>query len=163
VPVAVGVLAPLLVLPGFAWGAFGRLAAVDYPQEWRRVQAIVNADPRPGALVSLPWSAHRAFAWNGGRVILDPATKMFARRVVWNDALTVGLADGRLLRVAGEDPPARRLGGPIETGKGPLTSLFRAAGIRYALVVAPDQNMFRSRMPDAVTVFVGHEVLLLRL
>jgi hypothetical protein len=162
VPV-VGVLAPLLVLPGLAWGAFGRLAAVDYPGEWRRVQAIVNADPRPGALISLPWGAHRAFAWNGGRVILDPATKMFARPVVWNDALTVGLADGRRLRVGGEDPLAGRVGGPIEIGTGPLTSLLRAEGIRYALIAAPDENTFRLRLPGAVPAFEGRGVLLLRL
>nr|BFE86833.1 hypothetical protein GCM10020093_094340 [Planobispora longispora] len=47
--------APVLVLPTLALGAFGRLAAVDYPSGWRRVQEIVNADRAPGALLSLPW------------------------------------------------------------------------------------------------------------
>jgi len=104
VPALVGVLAPVLVLPTFAGGAFGRLAAVEYPPDWRAVQRIVNADPAPGALLSLPWGAHRSFAWNGGRVVLDPATKLFERRVLWDDTLLVGLPDGGRLRVRGEDP-----------------------------------------------------------
>ncbi|MEU8267010.1 hypothetical protein AB0B89_07565 [Sphaerisporangium sp. NPDC049002] len=163
VPAVVGVLVPVLVLPTFAWGASGRLAAVEYPDDWRRVQAIVNGDPRPGALISLPWGAHRAFAWNGGRVILDPATKSFARRVVWDDALVVGLAAGRPLRVAGEDLLARRVGAAIGTRGGALTSVLRAAGIRYVLIVGQDENAFRSRLPGATSVYVGRQVLLLRL
>ncbi len=147
----------------FAWGASGRLAAVEYPDDWRRVQAIVNGDPSPGALISLPWGAHRAFAWNGGRVILDPATKSFARRVVWDDALIVGRAGGRPLRVAGEDRLARRVGAAIAAGDGPLTSLLRAAGIRYVLIVAQNENAFRSRLPGAIPAYLGRQMLLLRL
>jgi hypothetical protein len=169
VPAAVGVLVPLLLLPAFAWGASGRLAAVRYPEEWRRVQAIVNGDTRPGALISLPWGAHRAFAWNGGRVILDPATKMFARRVVWNDTLVVGVRTARngagssTIRVGGEDVLARRMGAVIGTGRGPLTAFLRAAGIRYVLISGRNENAFRLRLPGATPAFVGSEVLLLRL
>ncbi|MFC7386894.1 hypothetical protein [Sphaerisporangium rhizosphaerae] len=180
----VAVLVPMLGLPGLAAGALGRLEAVEYPQDWGRVRAIVNGDPHPGALLSLPWGAHRAFAWNGGRVILDPATKSFARRVVWDDALLVGLGHGRVLRVAGEDPLARRVGallraetGPPAVGQGttgagprmdgrgagPLTESLRAVGIRYVLVVGPSENTFRSRVPGAVSVYVGLEMELLRL
>jgi hypothetical protein len=163
VPAVVGVLVPVLVLPTLAWGASGRLAAVEYPDDWRRVQEIVNGDPRPGALISLPWGAHRAFPWNGGRVILDPATKSFARRVIWDDTLLVGLAGGRLLRVPGEDLLGRRIGVAIGAGGGPLTSILRAAGIRYVLIAGRDDNVFRSRLPGAIPAFVGAEVLLLRL
>ncbi|MET8139104.1 hypothetical protein ABZU32_02215 [Sphaerisporangium sp. NPDC005288] len=180
----VALLVPMLGLPGLASGALGRLEAVEYPQDWGRVRAIVNGDPHPGALLSLPWGAHRAFAWNGGRVILDPATKSFARRVVWDDALLVGLGHGRVLRVAGEDPLARRVGallraetGPPAVGQGttgagprmdgqgvgPLTESLRAVGIRYVLVVGPSENTFRSRVPGAVSVYVGPEMELLRL
>ncbi|GAA3830015.1 hypothetical protein GCM10022226_58570 [Sphaerisporangium flaviroseum] len=163
VPGVVAVLVPLLVLPAFAWGASGRLAAVEYPDEWRRVQAIVNRDPRPGALISLPWGAHRAFAWNGGRVILDPATKSFARRVIWNDALVVGLGRRGSLRLRGEDFLGRRIGMVITARNGPLTQVLRAAGIRYVLITGRNENRFRSRLPGAVPAFVGNEVLLLRL
>ncbi|WP_248963536.1 hypothetical protein [Sphaerisporangium perillae] len=159
----VAALLPVLVMPLFAFGAAGRLVAVGYPEEWRRVQAIVNGDPRPGALLSLPWGAHRAFAWNGGRVILDPATKAFARRVVWNDALAVGLGRGRILQVAGEDRLGRRIGAVLGTRTGPLTAVLRAAGIRYVLIVRQNENTFRSRLPGAVPAFVGREMTLLRL
>ncbi|MFC4534595.1 hypothetical protein ACFO60_27875, partial [Sphaerisporangium dianthi] len=159
----VAVLVPVLVLPSLGWGASGRLGAVEYPRDWRRVQAIVNGDPRPGALLTLPWSAQRAFAWNGGRVILDPATKSFARRVVWNDALVVGLGGGRVLRVGGEDRLGRRIGTLLGTRTGPLTAVLRAEGIRYVLIVRQSENRFSSRLPGAVPAYVGPEMVLLRL
>jgi hypothetical protein len=158
----VALLAPVLALPGLAWGAWGRLDAVAYPAEWRRVQALVNGDPAPGALVSLPWSAHRAFGWNGGRVTLDPAVKLFARRVLWNDELVVGLPGGGALRVRGEDPEARRVGALLAAG-GPVTAALRARGVRYVLLWGPDQNMFQSRLPGAVPVHEGPELTLVRL
>ncbi|ADG87526.1 hypothetical protein TBS_24580 [Thermobispora bispora] len=152
---------PVLVLPTFALGAFGRLAAVEYPAEWRTVQRIVNRDPAPGALVSLPWGAYRAFEWNGGRVVLDPATKLFARRVLWDDTLIVGTAEGPI-RVAPEDPEARRIGALLARG-GPLTAALRDAGVRYVLVAGLDKNRFLSQVPGARVAWSGEELLLLRL
>ncbi|MFD8556299.1 hypothetical protein ACFV1N_03280 [Streptosporangium canum] len=156
--VAVAATVPVLVLPTFALGAFGRLSAVDYPDEWRRVQAIVNADPAPGALLSLPWGAHRAFAWNGRRVVLDPATKMFRRRVLWNDALLVGLPGGGRLRVASEDPAVAAAEAALRAGPGGRAAALAGLGVRYVLAQAGD-NTFQ----DAVTVFQGREIRLLRL
>ncbi|MFI6797985.1 hypothetical protein [Streptosporangium canum] len=156
--VAVAAAVPVLVLPTFALGAFGRLSAVDYPDEWRRVQAIVNADPAPGALLSLPWGAHRAFAWNGRRVVLDPATKMFRRRVLWNDALLVGLPGGGRLRVASEDPAVAAAEAALRAGPGGRAAALAGLGVRYVLAQAGD-NTFQ----DAVTVFQGREIRLLRL
>nr|WP_229811049.1 hypothetical protein [Streptosporangium pseudovulgare] len=155
---AVAAAVPVLVLPTFALGAFGRLAAVDYPDEWRRVQAIVNADPAPGALLSLPWGAHRAFGWNGHRVILDPATKMFRRRVLWNDALLVGLPGGGRLRVAPEDPATAGVDAALRAGPGAREAALARLGVRYVLTRAGDDT-FR----DAATVFTGPEIRLLRL
>ncbi|GII01008.1 hypothetical protein [Planobispora takensis] len=166
VTVAVAVAVPVLVLPTFALGAFGRLTAVPYPQEWRRVQEIVNGDPAPGALLSLPWGAHRAFRWNGGRVVLDPATKLFGRRVIWNDELLVGLPDGGRIRVAAEDPLAAKVGAVLRPGApepGPAGAGDRAGallrlGVRYVLT-RPGDNTFQ----DALTVFEGSELRLVRL
>ncbi|MDF5751062.1 hypothetical protein [Spongiactinospora sp. TRM90649] len=158
---AVGVVVPVLVLPTFALGAFGRLTAVPYPADWRAAQAVVNADPAPGALVSLPWSAYRAPAWNGGRTVLDPAAKMFSRPVVRDDGLGVGSATGTV-RVAGEDPVARRVGALI-TGPGPLDRRLAAEGVRYVLIEAAHKNVFLPRFPGARPVVDGPWVVLLRL
>ncbi|MGN9783738.1 hypothetical protein ACTMTF_20050 [Nonomuraea sp. ZG12] len=156
VPAVVGVLAPVLVLPTFALGGFGRLAAVEYPREWREVQRIVNADPAPGALLSLPWGAHRAFAWNGGRVVLDPATKLFGRRVIWDDTLLVGLPDGGRLRVRGEDPLNRRAGDLLGA-----PDFAARLGVRYVLTVGTE-NGFPSGLTGWTTVFKGADLVLLR-
>ncbi|MFF5209417.1 hypothetical protein [Streptosporangium sp. NPDC000396] len=155
---SVAVAVPVLVLPTFALGAFGRLAAVDYPDEWRRVQAIVNADPSPGALLSLPWGAHRAFAWNGHRVVLDPAIKMFRRRVLWNDALLVGLPGGGRLRVAAEDPAVTAAEAALRAVPGERAAALAGLGVRYVLSQVGD-NTFH----DGVIVFEGRELRLLRL
>ncbi|WP_344922306.1 hypothetical protein [Streptosporangium oxazolinicum] len=153
---------PLLVLPTFAMGAFGRLVAAEYPPDWPGVQRIVDADPAPGALLTLPWGAYRAFGWNGGRVVLDPAVKLFQRRVVWNDGLSVGLGDGRTLTLATEDPLARRVGAVL-AGTGPLTGPLAEEGISHVLIQRSNENLFRSRLPGARLVFAGQDLLLFRL
>ncbi|MER6828471.1 hypothetical protein ABT352_21005 [Streptosporangium sp. NPDC000563] len=153
---------PLLVLPTFALGAFGRLVAVDYHPDWSGVRSVVDADPVPGALLTLPWGAYRVFGWNGGRVVLDPAVKSFRREVVWNDGLPVGLGDGRTLVLAGEDPRARRVGA-ILAGSGPLTGPLAAEGISHVLVQRSSENLFRSRLPGARLIFAGQELVLYRL
>ncbi|GAA2992315.1 hypothetical protein [Streptosporangium longisporum] len=156
------ILVPLLVLPTFALGAFGRLVAVEYPPDWSRVRQIVDADPAPGALLTLPWSAYRAFGWNGGRVVLDPAVKSFHRRVVWNDGLTVGLGDGRTLALGAEDPLAREIG-PLLAGSGALTGPLAARGVSHVLILRANENMFRSRLSGARLLHAGPELLLYRL
>ncbi|WP_169982922.1 hypothetical protein [Microbispora sp. H10836] len=175
-PVAAAAVAvPVLVLPTFALGAFGRLGTAEYPGEWRRVQAVVNGDPAPGALLSLPWSAYRAFSWNSGRVVLDPATKMFSRPVLWDETLVVGVPGGGRIRVAAESPRIRRIeavasaltaaGGAPHVGP-PASSAadgLRREGVRYVLTAGLDENTFLSRLPGATPVYRGRELLLVRL
>lgn len=155
-------LLPLLVLPTFAMGAFGRLVAVDYPADWSRVRSVVDADPTPGALLTLPWGAYRAFGWNGGQVVLDPAVKFFRREVVWNDGLPVGLEDGRTLLLATEDPRARRVGAVL-AGSGPLSGPLAAEGISHVLIQRSNENLFRSRLSGARLIFAGQDLILYRL
>ncbi|WP_204056971.1 hypothetical protein [Microbispora corallina] len=162
-PALAAAAVPVLVLPTFALGAFGRLGAAGYPDEWRTVQAVVNADPAPGALLSLPWGAYRAFAWNDGRVVLDPATKMFARPVLWDDTLVVGLRGGGRIRVAAENPRARRVGALVSRPYGPLTAALAREGVRYVLVEGSNENRFLPRLPGATQIWRGSELLLLRL
>ena len=137
---ACALAAPLVLLPGLAWGAWGALRPVEYPGEWTRVQQLVNADPVEGALLSLPWSAYRGFPRGGGEVtvVLDPATKLFDRPVVWNDALRVRDGD-RVLVAEGEDPSARRVAplmgaDALPTPSPGLAERLAEAGVRYVLV-----------------------------
>jgi hypothetical protein len=128
-PAAAGlVVAPMLLLPALAWGAAGRLAAVDYPPAFAEARAAMAADPVPGAVLVLPWHLYQPYAWNGDRVVLDPARRWFTRRAVGNDDLElVGLT------VPGEDPYATRLGPPVR-GSAPLAPALPGAGVRYVLV-----------------------------
>jgi hypothetical protein len=129
-PAAAGlVVAPVLLLPALAWGAAGRLAAVDYPPAFAEARAAMAADPVPGAVLVLPWHLYQPYAWNGDRVVLDPARRWFTRRAVGNDDLElVGLT------VPGEDPYATRLGPPVR-GSAPLAPALPGAGVRYVLVL----------------------------
>jgi hypothetical protein len=149
-------VAPVVLLPGLAWGAAGRLHATAYPADWLTARRIIDGDRRGGSVVLLPWAAYRRPAWNDGGAVLDPWTKMLRRAVIWNDALQVGS-----LTVAAEDPAARRLTpvlagtaatGPGSTAGGPasgsaggpasgsaggaLTATLVADGVRYVLVDA---------------------------
>ncbi|HEX7147209.1 MAG TPA: hypothetical protein VF512_06850 [Actinomycetota bacterium] len=128
-PAAAGlVAAPVLLLPALAWGAAGRLAAVDYPPAFAEARASMAADPVPGAVLVLPWHLYQPYPWNGDRVVLDPAQRWFARRAVGNDDLElVGLT------VPGEDPYGTRLG-PLVRGSAPLAPALPGAGVRYVLV-----------------------------
>jgi hypothetical protein len=123
-------IAPVILLPGLAWGAAGRLRATAYPANWLAARRLIDAGPSSGSVALLPWAAYRRFAWNDGGAVLDPWTKLLARPVIWNDALQVGTQT-----VAAEDARARRLT-PVIAGARSLTGPLRAAGVRYVIVDA---------------------------
>ena len=140
-------LSPVVALPGLLWGAGGGLAPVEYPSAWREAQAAVAADERPGAVLVLPWSAYRGPDWSGEPVVvLDPATKLFDRRVLWNDDLRVGTPDGGTVVVTGEDLRARRVAESLDLDSenamprietAGLPELLGSMGVRYVAVSAP--------------------------
>ncbi|MFF5258545.1 hypothetical protein ACFY4C_06340 [Actinomadura viridis] len=157
-PVALGaLLAPVLLLPALAWGAAGQLRPVDYPADWARAKRIIEADRESGDVLVLPWAAYRAYSWNHGRRVLDPLPRYLPRRVVVNDAVTVG---GTTL--APEDPRAVRLDGAIRSG-GPLTGVLRAAGVRYVAVDAADPQAGPDRLPGAERLVQGADLVLYRI
>jgi hypothetical protein len=92
---------PVALLPDLAFAGWGRLSAVDYPDDWAHVRAVLASDERPGDVVALPFGAFRQFGWNGNRTQLDPAPRVLPRPTIIDDTLFV---DGRA--VAGEDPRA---------------------------------------------------------
>jgi hypothetical protein len=103
-------LLPVLALPDLAWGVGGRLRPVEYPAEWAVVAAAVRADPGP--VVSLPMSAYRAYPWNPGTVVYDPASRYLAAPVVVDDRLRVGDAV-----IKGESGPAAAIRTRLEEGR----------------------------------------------
>ncbi|HEV2781645.1 MAG TPA: hypothetical protein VGX25_19855 [Actinophytocola sp.] len=108
---------PIVIMPDLAWAGWGRLAAVDYPDDWARVRAVLAADPRPGDVLAVPLSTFRRFDWNDRRVQLDPARRALPRPTVIDDTLVV---DGRPL--PGDDRRAAAARQAL-TGGGDLTRL----------------------------------------
>jgi hypothetical protein len=140
-------LAPVLLLPGLAWGAAGRLRPAWYPVGWLAAARMVDASPDRGDVLLLPWETYRTPSWNHGEVALDPWSLLLTRPVIWNDGTRVG--DVELMP---DDPRARRLDGAIRGG-GPLTATLRAAGVRFVLDDAdgPGQQA-GARLPGAVVL-----------
>jgi hypothetical protein len=124
------VLAPVLLLPGLAWGEAGRLRPAEYPSDWIHAARLIGADPRPGSALVLPWAAYRSYPWNGGEGSYDPWPQLLGREVILNDELQVGS-----LTLAAESRDSIRLGAIVRRG-GPLTSRLAAAGVRYVIVDA---------------------------
>jgi hypothetical protein len=163
---ALGVLAlvtPLLLLPGLAWGAAGRLRPAWYPASFLAAARAIDASPAPGAVLLLPWVADRTPVWNHGEVMLDAWPRLVSRQVVWNDGTRVGN-----LALAPDDPAARRVDRLIASGA-PMTAALRAAGVRFVVVdgaplSAPDPRDARdtpagARLPGAVRLYNEPELV----
>jgi hypothetical protein len=127
---ALAMLAPVLLLPGLAWGAAGRLHAVQYPADWMTARQLIDSDPQPGTVLVLPWAQYRRYPWNGGEAVFDPWSRLLARDVIENDALTVGDQT-----VGQESAATIRLNRLIDQ-PGPLTGRLHAAGVRYVVIDA---------------------------
>ncbi|MFI0484980.1 hypothetical protein [Actinomadura sp. 9N215] len=147
--------APVLLLPTLAWGAAGDLRAVRYPDDWARARRIIHADPVAGDVLLLPWASYRSYPWNHGRRVLDPLPRYLHRRVVVNDAVTVGGTT-----VAAEDPKAVRLAPAAGTGT-PAATVLRDEGIRYVVV---DAETGANRPSGAVVeVLRGRDLVVYRI
>ena len=124
------VLAPVVLLPGMAWGLAGRLRPVEYPADWSRARQVIDGDPRQGTVLLLPWAAYRRYPWNGAEAVFEPWPRFTGREVISNDALQVGH-----LVLAPESAGSIRLN-RIVTAQGPLTRALRAAGVLYVIIDA---------------------------
>ena len=100
---AVAILAPVLLLPGLAWGAAGRLRPAVYPAGWVAAARVVDGSAAPGRVLLLPWETYRTFGWNHGEAVLDPWTRLLSRPLVWDDGTRVGHVE-----LEPDDPLARR-------------------------------------------------------
>ncbi len=97
---AVCSLALIATLPDLAWGVGGKVVAVRYPPDWAAAAAVINADPRPVAV--LPTGSMRHFPWAGDAPVLDPLPRWVRADVLTTGDLTIS---GRL--VLGEGGRAR--------------------------------------------------------
>lgn len=95
-------VALIATLPDLAWGVGGKVVAVQYPPGWASVAALVNADPRPVAV--LPADSMRRFGWAGDAPVLDPLP-----RWVRADVLTTGDLNIGGQTVPGEGERARKV------------------------------------------------------
>ncbi len=120
------------------------------------MRAIVDGDAAPGALLVLPWSAYRVYAWNPGTALLDPAVKAFSRRVIADDVLVVGQTE-----VGGEDPWAKKAAGLLAAHRGVLTAADCAdLNVRYILIEEqPNPDRLVTGLPVA---FSGPDLTLYR-
>jgi hypothetical protein len=114
-------------LPDLAWGVGGKLVAVQYPQAWTAVAALINADPRPVAV--LPVDSMRRFAWAPDAPVLDPLPRWVRADVLTTGDLTIA---GRT--VPGEGSRARDVQQLLLTGAG--RDKLAAAGVGWVLVEA---------------------------
>jgi hypothetical protein len=140
----IALLAPVLLLPGLAWGAGGRLRPAWYPAGWLSAARLIDQSAAPGDVLLLPWAAERRPSWNQGEALLDPWPRLASRQVIWNDGTQVGN-----VRMAPDDPRARALDGVLGTA-GPLTAALRAAGVRF--VVVDSGAPAGARLPGWATV-----------
>jgi hypothetical protein len=167
--IALGVLAliaPVLLLPGLAWGAAGRLQAVQYPADWMRARQLIEAG-KPGAVLLLPWAQYRRYPWNHAQAVFDPWPRFVGRPVIWNDALRVGSTT-----VPAESDRARKLTPVIASGRSRTAALI-AAGVRYVVIDSgsllksarrePARLAMLAKLPGAHVMLASRDLVLLRL
>jgi hypothetical protein len=118
---------PVAVIPDAAWGVSGRLSPVAYPRSWKHMRDSLDADPRPGDVVSLPWQPYRSYPWNRYRTVLDPLPRYVSRTVIVDDSLP--LMDRS---VRGESRRADRVRSAL-TGDTPLAQTLPPLGIGWVV------------------------------
>ncbi|MFD5092400.1 hypothetical protein ACFWMR_17490 [Amycolatopsis thailandensis] len=145
-------LFPLLTMPDLAWGGWGKLEAVRYPDDWNAVHRVLAEDDRPGDVVALPLSTFRRFAWNDHRTQLDPAPRALPETVLTDDTLRAG---GEV--IDGEDSRMDR----VRAAKSPED--LAGAGIGWILVEHGTPGRVDPRLlTGAVRVWSGEWLTLYR-
>jgi hypothetical protein len=157
-------LAPLLLLPGMAWGLAGRFRSAQYPADWLVARRIIDGNPHAGNVLLLPWGAYRRYPWNGDEAVYDPWNKLVSREVISNDGLQVGR-----VTLTQESAASVRVN-RIVTGAGPLTRRLQAAGVLFVVVdsglllhARPADLARDARLPGARTILASHDLVVFEL
>lgn len=119
------VVALIAVLPDLAFGVWGKVTSVRYPQGWAAVAALIDADP--GDVAVLPADSMRQFGWAGPAPVLDPLPRWVRADVLATGDLTISG-----MNVPGEGGHARDVQRMLLAGA-PAGSLVDA-GVRWAVV-----------------------------
>lgn len=85
---AVCCAALVAVLPDLAFGVGAKMVAVRYPAGWTAAAAVINADPRPVAV--LPPDSMRQWSWAGQAPVLDPLPRWLRADVLSTGDLVIG-------------------------------------------------------------------------
>ncbi len=123
------------------------------PQTVSQVVERLAADPRPGAVLLLPFQTYRQFAWNGGQTSLDPLPRLLPRTVISSSDLPVRVAGQRVV-VPGEDRLARAASAALASPD-PAAGLA-ALGVRWVVRDAPAT----SAVAGSRVVFAGPNLTL---
>jgi uncharacterized membrane protein HdeD (DUF308 family) len=158
-------IAPLLLLPGMAFGEFGRLRPVEYPADWLTARQEIDSSPASGSVLLLPWGAYRRYAWNRDEAVYDPWTKLLGREVISDDALQVGRQT-----LAPESPASVEMNRIVTTVHGSMTRALRAAGVRFVVIDSgpllrqPASGLAAAaRLPGARTLVASQDLAVLML
>lgn len=119
----------IAALPDLVWGVGGKVATVRYPPGWAAVATIINADPRPVAV--LPVDSMRRFVWAGEAPVLDPLPRWVRAEVLTTGDLNVG---GRT--VPGEGARARAVQDLLVSGAD--RHRLADAGVGWVVVESTD-------------------------
>jgi hypothetical protein len=128
VTAAVCCLALVATLPDLAWGVGGKVVAVRYPPGWATAAALINAEPRPVAV--LPADSMRRFTWAGDAPVLDPLPRWVRADVLSTGDLTVS---GRT--IPGEGDRARAVQRFVAAGADRNT--LAREGVGWVVVESP--------------------------
>ena len=133
-------LALVATLPDLAWGVGGKVVAVQYPPGWAAAAAVINADPRPVAV--LPADSMRHFPWAGDAPVLDPLPRWVRADVLTTGDLTIS---GDL--VPGEGGRARDVDRLLAAGAD--RDALARAGVGWVVV---DSGESRRSMPSRIAM-----------
>ncbi|MCV7344800.1 hypothetical protein [Mycolicibacterium rhodesiae] len=121
----VGVVALIAVLPDLAFGVWGKVTPVRYPQGWATVAAMIDAYPADVAV--LPADSMRQVAWAGAAPVLDPLPRWVRADVLATGDLTIS---GHT--VPGEGGHARDVQRMLVAGGSP--EALAGAGVGWVVV-----------------------------
>ena len=141
---AVCSLALVATLPDLAWGVGGKVVAVQYPPGWAAAAAVINADPRPVAV--LPADSMRRLSVGRRRAGARPVAALGPRDVLTTGDLTIS---GRL--VPGEGGRAREVERLLAAGAD--RDALARAGVGWVVVESGDDvsgHPHRRRPPGRI-------------